>query len=52
MLVRWARRIDPPAWDRPNLRAHWARTLALPGVERMMAEQELDLPAWAAPASG
>ena len=23
MLVRWARRIDPPAWDRPNLRAHW-----------------------------
>jgi glutathione S-transferase len=47
MLVRWARRIDPPAWDRPNLRAHWTRTLALPGVQRMMAEQELDLPAWA-----
>lgn len=47
MLVRWARRLDPPAWERPNLRAHWLRTLALPGVARMVAEQELELPAWA-----
>jgi glutathione S-transferase len=47
MLVRWARRIDPPAWDRPNLRAHWMRTLALSGVRRMVEEQELDIPAWA-----
>ena len=47
MLVRWARRIEPPAWERPNLRAHWLRTLALPGVRRMVAEQELELPAWA-----
>jgi glutathione S-transferase len=51
MVVRWARRIEPPAWDRPNLRAHWVRTLALPGVQRMMAEQELDIPAWAGSAS-
>jgi glutathione S-transferase len=47
MLVRWGRRLDPAAWERPNVRAHWTRTLALPGVQRMMAEQELELPAWA-----
>jgi glutathione S-transferase len=48
MLTRWARRLEPPAWDRPNLRAHFLRTLALPGVQRMVAEQGLDLPDWAA----
>ena len=47
MLVRWGRRIDPPAWDRPNIRAHWQRTAALPGVQRMLAEQGLEVPAWA-----
>jgi glutathione S-transferase len=47
MLTRWGRRLDPPAWDRPNLRAHFVRTLALPGVARMVAEQGLDLPEWA-----
>jgi len=47
MVTRWGRRLEPPAWDRPNLRAHFARTLALPGVRRMIEEQELDLPAWA-----
>ena len=44
MLTRWGRRLDPPAWDRPNLRAHFLRTLALPGVRRMVDEQELELP--------
>jgi len=48
MLTRWGRRLDPAAWDRPNVRAHWLRTLALPGVRRMVEEQGLELPAWAA----
>lgn len=47
MLTRWGRRLDSPAWDRPLLRAHFLRTLALPGVGRMMSEQGLDLPDWA-----
>ncbi|MGL6280708.1 MAG: glutathione S-transferase family protein [Gaiella sp.] len=47
MLTRWGRRLDAPAWDRPNLRAHWLRALALPGVRRMIDEQGLDLPEWA-----
>lgn len=47
MLTRWGRQLDSPAWDRPQLRAHFLRTLALPGVRRMLDEQGLDLPAWA-----
>ena len=46
-LVRWGRRLEPPAWARDNLRAHFRRTLALPGVRRMVAEQDLELPDWA-----
>jgi glutathione S-transferase len=48
MLTRWARRLEHPAWDRPNLRAHFLAAGALPGVRRMLAEQGLDLPDWAA----
>lgn len=48
MLTRWGRRLEPAAWDRPRLRAHFRRTLALPGVQRMVAEQRLELPEWAA----
>lgn len=44
MLTRWGRFLEPPAWDRPNLRAHWLRTLALRGVRRAIDEQGLDLP--------
>ena len=44
MLTRWGRRLDPPAWDMPNVRAHFQRTLALPGVRRMVEEQGLELP--------
>ena len=44
MLTRWGRHLNPPAWDRPNLRAHFLRTLALPGVTRMMDEQGLEPP--------
>ena len=47
MLTRWARNLERPAWDSPNLRAHWLRTLALPGVTRMVAEQGLELPSFA-----
>jgi glutathione S-transferase len=45
MLVRWGRRLDRPAWDRPALRAYWLRLLDRPGVRRMMDEQGLELPA-------
>ena len=47
MLTRWGRRLEPPAWERPNLRAHWLRTLELPGVARMIEEQGLELPEFA-----
>ena len=46
MLTRWGRYLEP-AWERPNLRAHWLRTLALPGVARMIEEQGLELPEFA-----
>jgi len=48
MLARWGRRLEPAAWERPRLRAHFLRTLELPGVRRMIEEQELELPDWAA----
>lgn len=48
MMTRWGRNLDPPAWDRPNLRAHWLRTLELPGVRRTIDEQGLELPGFAA----
>jgi glutathione S-transferase len=48
MMTRWGRNLDPPAWDRPNIRAHWLRTLELPGVRRMIEEQGLQLPEFAA----
>jgi glutathione S-transferase len=44
MLVRWCRRLDPPAWDRQALRAHFLRLLDRPGVRRMMDEQGLEPP--------
>lgn len=47
MLTRWGRWLEPAAWDRPRLRAHFLRTLALPGVARMVEEQGLELPDWA-----
>ena len=47
MLTRWGRFLEPAAWDRPRLRAHFLRTLELPGVARMIEEQGLELPDWA-----
>ena len=29
MLTRWGRFLEPAAWERPNLQAHWLRTLEL-----------------------
>jgi glutathione S-transferase len=46
MLTRWGRFLEPPAWERPNLRAHWLRCLALGGPRRVLEEQGLDLPDW------
>ena len=44
MLTRWGRFLEPPAWERPNLRVHFLRTLKLPGVGKMIEEQALELP--------
>jgi glutathione S-transferase len=46
MLTRWGRRLDPPAWDRPNLRRHFLAALELPGVQRTISEQGLELPSF------
>ena len=48
MLTRWGRRLEPAAWERPRIRAHFSRTLELPGVRRLIEEQALELPDWAA----
>jgi glutathione S-transferase len=42
MLTRWGRTLEPPAWDRPNLGAHFDRLRERPGVRRMMSEQGLE----------
>ena len=47
MLTRWGRRLDPPAWDRPHVRAHFRRTYELPGVQRMFEEEDLERHDWA-----
>ena len=49
MLTRWGRHLEVPAWNRPRIRAHFLRTLTLPGVRRMLEEQGLELPDWASP---
>ena len=42
MLTRWARHLDPKGWDRPALGAFYDRTAQLPGVQRMLAEMEIE----------
>jgi len=44
LLTRWGRNLEPPACERPNIRAHFLRTLELPGVGKMIQEQSLELP--------
>ena len=50
MLTRWGRFLEPAAWERPNLRAHWLRALELRGPRTVLEEQGLDLPEFAAAA--
>jgi glutathione S-transferase len=47
MLTRWGRFLEPAAWERPNLKAHWLRTLELRGPRTVFEEQELPLPEFA-----
>ncbi len=47
MLTRWGRYLEPAAWDRPNLRAHWLRALELRGPRAVLEEQGLPLPEFA-----
>jgi glutathione S-transferase len=47
MVTRWGRFLEPAAWDRPNLRAHWLRSLELRGPRTALEEQGLDLPDFA-----
>jgi glutathione S-transferase len=45
MLVRWGRRLEPAAWERPRVRAHFLRLLDRPAVRRTLDEQRLEIPA-------
>jgi glutathione S-transferase len=47
MLTRWGRNLKPAAWDRPNLRGHFLRSLELVGPRAAIEEQELPLPEFA-----
>lgn len=47
MLTRWGRQLEPAAWDRPNLRAHFLRALELRGPRTVFEEQGLPLPPFA-----
>jgi glutathione S-transferase len=47
MLTRWGRYLEPAAWERPNLRAHWLRALELGGPRTVLEEQGLPLPEFA-----
>lgn len=43
-LVRFGRHLDPPAWERERIRSHFQRTATLVGVQRMLAEECIELP--------
>jgi len=47
MLTRWGRFLEPAAWDRPALRAHFVRCLELRGPRAVLEEQGLPLPDFA-----
>jgi glutathione S-transferase len=43
-LVRFGRHLEPPAWDRERIRSHFLRVASLAGVQRMLAEECIELP--------
>ncbi len=45
MLIRWGRFLEPAAWDREHLRAHWLRALELRGPRTVFEEQGLEMTA-------
>lgn len=47
MLTRWGRYLEPAAWERPNVRAHFLRALELRGPRAVFEEQGLPLPDFA-----
>jgi glutathione S-transferase len=47
MLTRWGRNLEPAAWNRPNVRAHFLRALELRGPRIALEEQGLPLPPFA-----
>ena len=47
MLTRWGRNLEPAAWERPALRAHFLRCLELRGPRTVIEEQGLQLPEFA-----
>jgi glutathione S-transferase len=51
MLTRWGRNLEPAAWDRPNLRAHFLRALELRGPRAALEEQGLPFPEFASEAA-
>ena len=42
MLTRWGRNLEPKAWDRPNLGAHYARLAERPSVRLMLEQQGIE----------
>jgi glutathione S-transferase len=47
MLTRWGRNLEPAAWERPGLRAHFLRAIELRGPRTALEEQGLPLPEFA-----
>jgi glutathione S-transferase len=47
MLTRWGRNLEPAAWERPALRAHFLRAIELRGPRTALEEQGLPLPEFA-----
>lgn len=44
MLTEWGSELQPSAWARPNLRAHFERTLELASVRQAVADHRMAVP--------